>query len=183
MANGHPPWTPEEDAIILSARSIDEAHGRLPSRTRAATKQRQHKLRHPEPKAIAVFEYGKHLWTHDEKKLLARRYESADSIEEVCALLPRFTRRQIASKAHVMGLKRWFNGAADVPVTGHKELIDQIRIRSKQDGIPLYKLDKLLGSGHYFGASQWRRTRINLVHVAHAIEYFGGTLVIDWCDR
>lgn len=183
MANGRQPWTPEEDAIIIDAQSIDDAHRKLRGRTRAAVKQRQHKLRHPEAPATALQEPGKPLWTKEEITILARQYPLAETKEQIRALLPRFTTVQIRSKANTMGLKRWFNGAADVPMKGHKELIDQIRIRSKQDGLPLYKLDKLLRSGHYFGASQWRRTRINLVHVAHAIEYFGGTLVIDWCDR
>jgi hypothetical protein len=87
------------------------------------------------------------------------------------------------SKVGHLGVKRHFLGAVNVPVLGHRELVDQIRICAKQDGISLRKLDKALGCGYYFETANWRRNKINLVHVARAIEFFGGTLVIEWCDR
>jgi DNA-binding transcriptional MerR regulator len=43
-----------------------------------------------------------------------------------------------------MGVHRGFFGDCDVPIEGHMELIDQIRLRARQDGVPLGKIDKLL---------------------------------------
>lgn len=183
MANGHPPWTPEEDAIVLRTRSTKSAYRKLRGkRTPASILQHRYNLRHPQ-KATALRTPGQKLFTEAEKKILMREYPLATNIQALRAFLPRFTGIQIRSKAHTMGLKRWFAGDHNVPVAGHKELVDQIRIRAKQDGIPFYKLDRLLKSGQYFSSGHWRRNGINLVHVAHAIEFFGGTLVIDWCDR
>jgi hypothetical protein len=43
-------------------------------------------------------------------------------------------------------------------------------------------VDGLLKTGGYF-LDNWKRQRVNLKAVAKAIEFFGGTLVIDWRDR
>lgn len=176
-------YAPEEDEIILRETS-HEAHRKLSGRTFLAIKQRKNVLTHPEPEPTKTqAKICGRIWGKADEEILRRIWPAAETIEEVQRRLPGYTKSQIRSKAGHLQVKRWFNGAADVPVKGHKELLDQIRIRSKQDGISLSKLDKLLGCGCYFRTASWRRTRINLVHVAHAIEFFGGTLVIDWCDR
>jgi len=75
-------------------------------------------------------------------------------------------------------------GNANVPIDGHFELVDQIRIRAKQDGIPLSQIDKLLKLPSNYFRTNWKyQRRVNLTAVARAIEFFGGTLVIDWRDR
>jgi hypothetical protein len=81
-----------------------------------------------------------------------------------------------------MTLKRKLLGDANVRIEGHRELNDQIRIREKEDGIPLYKLDDILGTGSYFKYNAHRR-KANFRAVARAVEFFGGTLVIDWRDQ
>ena len=174
-------WTAEEDDIVLNSGSHQAACLRLRGkRTAQAIKQRRNRLRHPPLQRT----FGLR-WTKEEMTILRRKYEFAGDTRELTHLFPRFTAEQIREKAHHMGLKRLFTGSGDVRVKGHKELIDQIRIRSKQDGIALYKLDKVLKTGTYFGArSHWTEvSKINLSYVARAVEFFGGTLVIDWCDR
>jgi hypothetical protein len=59
------------------------------------------------------------------------------------------------------------------------ELIDQIRIRAKQDGVPLSKIDEVLKTRFYFTRNWKRQKYANLRAVAKAVEFFGGTLVID----
>jgi hypothetical protein len=61
-------------------------------------------------------------------------------------------------KAHHMGLRRRFLGDCDVPIDGHMELIDQIRIRAKQDGVPLCKIDDVLKTRHCF-TRNWKKQR------------------------
>jgi hypothetical protein len=82
-----------------------------------------------------------------------------------------------------MGVRRGFFGDSDVSIEGHMELIDQIRLRATQDGIALGKIDGLLKTGSYFKHYWKKQKRANLRAVAKAVEYFGGTLVIDWRDR
>lgn len=178
-------YSPAEDAIILSSRSPRTAFKRLRGRrTLAAVVQRKWMLRNPEPPpTIVQTRRGERFWTEEEEALLKREWPLAKSTKDIVLQLRRYTPSQIRSKAAHLGLKRWFNGS-DIALEGHKELIDQIRIRSKQDGIPLIKLDKIVGSNRYFGHCNWKNNkRINFVFVARAIEFFGGTLVIDWCDR
>jgi hypothetical protein len=170
-------WTPEEDAIVLSV-SLDEATKRL-KRTRGAIIAHRHLLRHPEPKAADA----DISWTARECEILRQRYPTAQDTRDLLEHLPRFTPNQIRSKAHHMGLKRKFFGDCVVRVEGHMELIDQIRIRAKQDGIALCKIDAALKTGFYFTRSWKRHKKINLQAVARAVEFFGGTLVIDWRDR
>jgi hypothetical protein len=89
----------------------------------------------------------------------------------------------IVSRARYMGLKRSFRGDTDVPIEGHMELIDQIRIGAREDGVPLCKIDAALKTRFYFTRNWKRQKQANLRAVAKAIEFFGGKLVIDWCDR
>ena len=178
-------YSPDEDSIILTSRSPRTAYRKLRGRrTYAAIKRRKTVLLHPEPAPTVVMERpGQQFWTELEIETLRKRWPTAQTASDVAPFLSRFTLSQIRSKAGHLKLKRLFNGDDDVPFEGHRELLDQIRIRAKQDGVPLYKLDMQIGSGYYFRASNWKKDRINLLYVARAIEFFGGTLVIDWCDR
>ena len=148
-------------------------------RTRAAINTRRCALRHPEPKPM---NFGAR-WTAAECKILRSRYPTAEDCRDLVPFLPRFLPSQIRSKAHHMGLKREFFGDCDVPIDGQMELIDQIRIRAKQDGVALSRIDDLLGTHHYFKRNWKKQHKVNLRAVARAIEFFGGTLVIDWRDR
>ena len=48
----------------------------------------------------------------------------------------------------------------------------------------MIRLDETLKTGRYF-QNNWKRgsKSVSLQHVARAVEFFGGMLVIDWRDR
>jgi hypothetical protein len=177
MGNHNQPWTPVEDAMVLTmdAKTVAEKQGR----SIGAVHTHRWKLRHPEPKPE-----HKCSWTARQSSVLRARFATARDTAELLPLFPGFTLSQIRSRARYMGLRKSFHGDCDVQIDGHKELIDQIRIRANQDGIPLGKIDGLLNlPGKYFKENWKRQRKVNLRAVARAIEFFGGTLVIDWRDR
>lgn len=177
-------YTPEEDEIIRRTRSFNVAFRKLKGRrTRHAIKHRRWLLKNLETPVTNQTRMGERLWNAEEEEIMRKHWPAARNAEELKPYLPRFTTIQIRSKAGHLKLKRLFNGDDDVPFAGHKELLDQIRIRARQDGVALYKLDMQLGTGYYFRASNWKKDKINLLYVARAIEFFGGSLVIDWGDR
>lgn len=178
-------FTPEEDKIVLSYRSLNAAYIKLGrKRTRGAIKSRRWRLRQPDqPKQVTQGPGLRRIWTKEEEDIVRRRWPTIRNANELLPLLPRFNVWQIRSKAGSLKLKRLFNGDDFVPFEGHRELLDQIRIRARQDGVPLYRLDEECQSGHYFRGSHWKRNRVNLLYVARAVEFFGGSLVIDWADR
>jgi hypothetical protein len=85
----------------------------------------------------------------------------------------------------VLKIKRKYLGDHNARLSGHKEILDQIVVRAKEDGIAIYKLDQILKTGTYFSKAHYREQSkpVNLKAVAKAIEFFGGALVIDWRDR
>ena len=172
-------WTAREDQIILKVRPRTAFKRLGGKRSLGAIRLRRHKLLHPS-RAVPT---GPKLWNQEELQILRDRYPTAEKTAELLPLLPRFNEEDIRAKASRLKVKRRFVGDRDVPVGGHRELVDQIRMRAKEDGIGLVKLDKLCGTRGYFRYNWKRRQWVNLLAVARALEFFGGTLVIDWCDR
>ena len=171
-------WTAREDKIVMSCREPKRAFRMLKgTRTLPAIRVRRYKLSHP----LRAGAPGVKSWTQDELKILRERYPTAASTTELLPLLPRFNEEHIRNKASQLKIKRRFVGDANVPLEGQKELVDQIRLRAVEDGFGLSKLDDMLGTGWYF--RDWRRRKTNFVAIAKAMEFFGGTLVIDWRDR
>jgi hypothetical protein len=181
MARGIKYWTKEDDDVV---RALKPRHAsELLERTYAAVVHHHFLLRHPELlEAKSETRRRPMWWTWQECKIMRRHYPTIENISDLMPLLPRFTLCQIKCKAVRLKIKRKFLGNADVRVKGHQEIIDQIRIRSKEDGIPLYKLDGVLGTGSYFQFNSTRR-KANLRAVVKALDFFGGSLVIDWQDR
>jgi hypothetical protein len=173
-----PSWTTEEDAIVL--KMFPTAAARLlPHRSRGAIAQHRFHLQHPDQKG----DWGN--WTPKEDAILKRLWPTANHVAE---LLPRFPKRnaiQLRNRAAKLGVKRKYLGDHNARLSGHKEVLDQIVVRAKEDGIAIYKLDQILQTGTYFSKAHYREQSkpVNLKAVAKAVEFFGGTLVIDWRDR
>lgn len=185
MRHRAPPWSARENAIVQRARSPTTAFRRLRGkRTIDAIVQRRYQLRVGPEEAVTLRGGNRRLWTDDELAILKACYPFAKRMQDVQKALPRpFTRQQIRSKVHKLGLKRIFTGSVYLPKDGHFDLVDQIRLRAKADGIPFRRLDQELKTRGYFG-NNWNKTaHVNLRYVALAVEFFGGTLVIDWRDR
>jgi hypothetical protein len=85
------------------------------------------------------------------------------------------------AKAHQLKIKRRYQG--NPRLKGQFELVDEIRIRAKEDLISFQRLDRELKSRWHFQNDFIKPKTVNLKHVAAAVAYFGGTLVIDWQDR
>jgi hypothetical protein len=114
---------------------------------------------------------GKGCWSHEE--MLSQHYATCTTVRSLKGqFLPQFTIEQIIGKARNLGLKRKYLG--DAKLEGQFELIDQIKMRAKEDGVPFNKLDRALKSGHYFRDGARHRKKVNLRFVAAAVEYFGG---------
>jgi hypothetical protein len=171
-------WTKAEEEIALN--NQPKIAAALLGRTLAAVVVRRYILRHPTPPSPNRYE----RFTALDLKRLKKLYATGDR-KDLLEAFPKFDWGQIQRRARTLGLKRKFLGTADIRIKGHGELIDQIRIRAKEDGIALCRLDKILKTGTYFAYNSMQRInrRANLRAVANAIEFFGGILVIDWQDR
>jgi hypothetical protein len=171
-------WSAEEDAICLKF-VPSETVKLLPNRTFKAIAKHRHQLRNPQEKGSS------RNWTAKEVSVIRREWPTASHVRELMELLPGRDARQIRSKASQLGVKRRWLGEHGTLLEGHKEILDQIVIRAKADGIALNKLDKILKTGSYFAKSNYRvpDRAVKLLAVARAVEFFGGTLVIDWRDR
>jgi len=170
------PWTPQEDAMIFK-HGVKKA-ARLLKRTYATVNTRKYNLTHPQPKAET-----KARWTKEDASRLAEQYPIIKSVSDLVALFEgRYTLGQIRTKARLMKLKRRYLGDEKGNIKGHGDLAEEVRMRCKEDGIPIYKLDRILKTGTYFSYNAHRR-RTNLAAIAKAVTFFGGHLTIDWNDR
>jgi hypothetical protein len=147
-----------------------------------AIRQRKYRLRYPEDFLNKGSPTNGVRWSAGELKVLKEQFPVAESIRDLKELLPGRTLRQIKGKARWIGLRRKYLGDAKLPSDRFFGLVDQIRIRAKEDGISLRKFDKELGTGHYFGSACRLRRTVNLHAVAKALDYFDATLTIDWRD-
>jgi hypothetical protein len=168
-------YSDREKRIILEC-SLKEARRRLPHRTRGAILSVRYKLRRPQLRSKGG------PWTAEEVARL-RLYYPIEIVNKLVDRFPGRSHETIASKARRLKLRKKQLGF-DGELPGLEELIDQIRIRAKQDGIPLYKLDGYSGRCRFFAKNYWRRFKvIPLQPIALAVEFFGAKLVIDWQDR
>lgn len=173
----HKTWTPEEDRAIMRAKNLRLVAERI-GRTRGSCATRRCHLRNPQKKPTPGLKF-----TPRELRLIRLHWPTAKHARDVRVHMPRFTCEQIRNKAHHMKVKRLFVGDSDVWIEGNRELLDQIRLRCAQDGIPFTKMDALFDTGYYW-RRHWKETKtVNLRAVNKAVEFFGAKLVIDWTDR
>jgi hypothetical protein len=98
------------------------------------------------------------------------------SKEELYAAFPGRTWRALRNRASKLGVDR-----TAAPQSCASDPRDQIRQRSREDGIALLKLGKEIGAMHYFRSRASRSDDFNVI--AGAVEFFGGRLVIGWQDE
>jgi hypothetical protein len=65
--------------------------------------------------------------------------------------------------------------------TAPNELREALRLRAREDKVPLGQLGAQTGCGSYFKDGGGKRVDLN--KIARAVEFFGGKLVIDWQDE
>jgi len=177
-SNQFAPWSEREDRIVARHRPAVATRMLAGKRTYKAIIQRRFDLKHP---SEAKVRSGRHCWSPEDVAQMRAHYPIVAHASDMKRYLPEHTVKQIIGKAHQLGLKRKYMG--DPRLRGQHELVDQVRIRAKQDGISFQKLDRELKSGWYFQCGYQDTKSVNLRHVAAAVAYFGGTLVIDWHDR
>ena len=113
-------------------------------------------------------------WKGTEVKLLRRMWPSC-KLSDIADAIPRYKIEGIRSKAAQLGLHK-------VPAFRGSDVLDQIEARARQDGISQVRLAAELGC-----CKSFLRRRSNPRHdfdkIAAAVAFFGGRLVIDWCDE
>lgn len=112
-------------------------------------------------------------WQGYEVKLLRQMWPTSN-LSTLKHAIPRHSEISIARKAKELGLKR-------VRKFEPSDIIDQIRLRTREDGISTRRLCMQLNLGELFRRRPNIRPDFN--KIAKAIEFFGGRLVIDWCDE
>lgn len=177
-----PRFTKREDVIIRNC-SHREACRRLPHRDRRVISQRAYLLKSDR---LVLRERDGKPWTHAELNLMRKFYPVMSSKAFQAAHIPGRRVVNIVAKARYLRIKKRFLGATSdqISFTDHADLVDQIRIRAREDGISFVRLDKALKTHQYF-ARNWKRgqKRVNLAYVSRAVAFFGGSLLIDWQDR
>lgn len=171
-------WTAAELAAVMTTRDMASTARRLGRPLGTCMQQRlKAKRRQAEDGVEAV-------WTPAERELLRRWWPKVSHPTDITKHLPTKTYLQCANAAGHYKIRRLSYRNRSEYLTGNHELVDQVRLRAKADGIPYHKLDKELGTGRYFQYGYLTRTRtVNVAAIVKAIEYFGGKLVIDWQDR
>jgi hypothetical protein len=172
------PWTEREDNIVRKYGPKTAVRRLAGRRTHAAVIQRRYELNHSKEEPL---KHGRGCWSVEDNEILRRYYPTVIRAREMKRYLPGFTTKQIIGHARLLGLRRKHTG--DPRLKGQFELVDQVRIRAKEDGITFQRLDRELKTGWYFQNGFYKTKSVNLRNIAKAIAYFGGTLVIDWHDH
>jgi hypothetical protein len=113
-------------------------------------------------------------WKGTEIKLLRQMWPSRE-ISDIVAAIPRHKIEGIRSRATKLGLRKVlsFDGPA---------LVAQIKARAHEDGISQVRLAAELGFGRWFLTCR-NAPRRDFNKLAAAVAFFGGRMVVDWCDE
>jgi hypothetical protein len=165
--NGHPLWTPREDAVVIALHPDYRALRRaLRRRTLSALWHRARTLR------VAR---RNHVWLITEEQRLRRLFSKADR-NEILAAFPELCWTQIVSKAKRMRLRRPRRRPA---ATGHT-IIDAIRERAFVEGWSMADLDAAARTKSYFRRAAGRRHAPNGKAILRAIAALGGEVEVRW---
>jgi len=113
-------------------------------------------------------------WMGTEVKLLRKMWPSC-KLSDIAKAIPRHKIEGIRGKAAKLGLHK-------VPAFVGSDVVDQIKARACEDGISQIRLAAELGCGKSFLRPR-SNSRRDFNKIAAAVAFFGGRLVIDWCDE
>lgn len=159
-------WTPEEIAILR--RDHADRRGlpaRLPGRTPKAI---AHKLRR-----LGLVR-ARLVWTADEAKALRSPYRSGVSIDDLQAMFPGKSKRQIWGKAFALGVRR----PRRPPKPTGLAIVDDVRSRAFSCRLSMVDLDSFVGTRGYFV----RPRHLHWAALSKAIALLGGTPELVWRD-
>jgi hypothetical protein len=114
-------------------------------------------------------------WKTTDLPKLKKLFRSAPRADLLSAY-PGRTWSAIRHQAHANGFRR-----AICFATAPNELREAVRIRSREDKIPLGQLGAQTGCGAYFKDGGGKRVDLNKID--RAVEFFGGKMAIDWQDE
>lgn len=138
----------------------------LPDRSLAAIKRKAGKLGLLPSRLV---------WTLEEKSLLPKPYKEGLAMNELLALLPGKTKKQIWAKASKMKIRR---PRRPLRHTG-LPLVDAIRQRAFEEGYFMTDLDSWVGYKYYFVSPKY----INWRAIDTALSILGGKLVARWHEE
>lgn len=169
-------FTPAEVEAIRT-KPLAELKRMMPDRTPGTLLSKRYRLRNHTVQGFT------REWSGAELKIM-RAFYPISSNKKMLQKLPGRSHDTISSQARRMKLRKKYLGTSfEIDLEGHRELIDQIRIRCKADGITFKYLDKVCGRKRYFAKNNHRRQSVNLHVIVRALDFFGGKLVIDWNDK
>jgi predicted Fe-S protein YdhL (DUF1289 family) len=115
------------------------------------------------------------IWLSTEVKLLQRIWPTCRR-SDLAGAFPRHTPKAVCAKAGNLGLKKTkkFDPA---------DLLDQIRLRAREDAISLNNLANEVDCSASLLKRRPKGRRLNFNNLVKIVEFFGGRLVIDWQDE
>jgi hypothetical protein len=162
-------WTKAEDRRILrtAALPVKKAIKRFKNRSASAILFRRQR-------------FGCHIrkpnaaWNTTEIKLLQQMWPTC-ALAEVQRALPRHPICSLRWKASALGLRK-------VKTFDVMDILEQIKSRLHREGISSRRLDAEIGCGLGF-LNRRPKAQYDFNKIAKAAEFFGGRMVIDWCDE
>lgn len=164
-------WTRKEDGVLRRSRGkpAKALLRKLPGRSLTAVHLRRQFLG-LQPRIAKAVE----RWTAADLNKLIKHYPAGASRQELLTMFPGRTYEQVIAFARYRKIKR-----GRVSMTG-RPLIDEIRLRCKEDGVPIGRLCEQLGIPRPLLQGLSKRQDMN--HIA-AVSFFGGIFKIDWQDE
>jgi hypothetical protein len=164
-------WTKAEDRRIskTAAMPVHKLLKRFKNRSAVAIRLRRQRL------GFYVQRGPVAIWKGDEVKLLKQLWPTSN-LSKIKNALPRHPARSICWKATILGLHK------ATRIFDPNDLLEQIKLRLHEDRISSRKLSVEIGCGESF-LKRRANPRHDFNKIAKAVEFFGGRLVIDWCDE
>ncbi|WP_316196666.1 hypothetical protein [Bradyrhizobium sp. SZCCHNS3053] len=172
-------WLGREVAVLKEHPTlpVKDLMTKLPGRSEQAIRRKRADL------GLTAFRSYRNWYPSDDRQL-AQLAKSKGAIE-VARLMERGV-GSVRTRAETLGIT--FKSEVSRYVQTGDPLVDAVRQRCEEDGISVRDLDRELKTGAYFsshclGSKARRRGRPVIQHIAKAVEFFGGQLVIDWQDE